>query len=203
MGSRTRTLSRYPHIDDFATHPTLNLISRASPEVLNSLVQNAFNSLHNNTEISNLHLHTQASDDSKSQNSRLNEIMFKWMDKDIENCHRLDRLSYDLNPITIVIFHMVISILYRDYNLLETYRCSNRQSGIWLAAETGTGSLGKIPGPEVLFRGPKVGNLPTDGNLGDESMAEKNKTLSIGGVDLVLPSNLLWFLPLLLYQILR
>ena len=96
------------------------------------------------------------------------------MDKAIENCHRLDRLSHDLNSITIVIFHMVISILYRDYNLLETYRCSNRQSGIPSAAETGTGSLGEIPGPEVLSPGPKIGNLPTDGNLGDESMAEKN-----------------------------
>ncbi len=157
MGSRT--LSRYPHIDDFATHPTLNLISRASPEVLNSPVRHAFDSLRDNTEISDLHLHTQASDDSKSQNSRLDEIMFKWMDKAIENCHRLGRLSYDLNPITTVIFHMVISILYRDYNLLETYRCSNRQSGIPSAAGTGTGSLGEIPGPEGLSPGPKVGQL--------------------------------------------
>ena len=47
-------------------------------------------------------------------------LMFKWIDKAIENCHWLDRLSCDLNPITLVIFHMVVSILYRDYNLLET-----------------------------------------------------------------------------------
>lgn len=128
--------------------------------------------MHDNTEISDLHLHIQASDDSKSQNSRLDEIMFGWMDKAIENCHRLDRLSYDLNPITIVIFHMVISLSFTE--ITKTYRCSNRQSGIQLAAETGTGSLGEIPGPEVLSPGPKVGILPTDENLGDESMAEKN-----------------------------
>ena len=147
-------LSRYPHIDDFATHPTLNLISRASPEVLNSLVPNASDSLRDDIEISDLHLHTQVSDDSKSQNSRLDEIMLKWVGKAIENCHRLDRLSYDPNSITIVIFHMVVSIHYRDYNLLETYRCSNRQSGILSAPETGTGSLEEIPRPEVLSSGP-------------------------------------------------
>ena len=65
VGMGSCTLSRYP----------MNLISRASPEVLNSLVRNAFDSLHDNTEISGLHLHTQASDDPKSQNSRLDEIM--------------------------------------------------------------------------------------------------------------------------------
>ncbi len=166
MGSRTS--SRYPHIDDFATHPTLNLISRASPEFLNSLVRNAFDSLRDSTEISDLHLHTQARDNSKSQSSRLDEIMFKWMNKAIENCHWLDRLSCDLNPITIVIFHMIVSILYRDYNLLGTYRCCNHQGGVSSAAEIGThtGPLGEVPGPEVLSPRPKVGNSPTDGNPG-------------------------------------
>ena len=144
------------------------------PEVLNLLVRNAFNSLRDNTEIFDLHLHTQASDDSKSQDSRLNEIMFKWMDRAIESYHRLDRLSYDLKPITVVIFHMVVSILYRDYNLLETYKCPNRQSGIPSAARIGTGSLEKVPRPEILSPGPKVGNLATDGNLGDRSIAKKN-----------------------------
>lgn len=118
--------------------------------------------------ISHLHLHTQASDDSKSQISRLDEIRFKWMDQAIENCHWLGRLSYDLNSITIVIFHTVVSIIYRAYDLLETERCSNRQSGIPSAAETLTGSLRKSPG--LRFSG----NLPTDGNLGDEFMAQKN-----------------------------
>ena len=96
------------------------------------------------------------------------------MDRAIENCHRLVRLNYDVNSIEIVVFQMVISILYRDYNLFETYRCCNRQSGIPSAAETGTGSFGEIPGPEVLSPGPEVGNLPTDGNLDDEPIAEEN-----------------------------
>lgn len=172
MGSRT--LSRYPHIDDFATHPTLNLISRASPEVLNSLVPNASDSLRDDIQISGLHLHTQASDDSKSQNSRLDEIMLKWVGKAIENCHRLDRLSYDPNSITIVIFHMVVSIHYRDYNLLETYRCSSRQSGILSAAETGTGFVRGNPQPWGSLLRTLNWQLAHGWEPGDESMAEKN-----------------------------
>lgn len=111
-------------------------------------------------EISDLHLHTQASDDSKSQDSRLDEIMFKWMDKAIEYCHWLDRLSYDLKPITTVIFHMVISILYRDYNLLDTYRCSNRQSSIPPAVRISTSSLGEVPGLRFSPQGPKLATCP-------------------------------------------
>ena len=99
--------------------------------------------------------------------------MFKWMDKANKYCHWPDLLSYDLKPIKTVIFHMVISILYRVYNLLDTYRCSNRQSGIPPAARIGTGSLGEVPRPEVLSPGPKVGNLPSKVNLSDESMADK------------------------------
>ncbi len=96
-------------------------------------------------------LHTQASDDSKSQNSWLDEIRFKWMDQAIENCHRLGRLIYILNSITLAVFHTVVSMLYRGYDLLETYRCSNRQMTIPSAAETGTGSLREVPGLEILW----------------------------------------------------
>lgn len=127
MGSRT--LSRYPHIDDFATHPTLNLISRASPEVLNSLLPNASDSLRDNIEISDLHLHTQASDDSKSQNSRLDEIMLKWVGKAIENCHRLDRLSYDPNSITN--FNISYSNLYTLQRLQSIGDLQVFQSSKW------------------------------------------------------------------------
>ncbi len=84
-----------------------------STEFLKSLGRNAFDPLRDNTETSDLHLHTQASHDSKSQGSRLHEIMFKWMKKAIKYCHWLDRLNYDLKPIISVIFHMVLSIRLR------------------------------------------------------------------------------------------
>ena len=44
-------------------NPTLNFLSRTSPKVLNSLVRNTLNSLRDNIEISDLHLHMETSDD--------------------------------------------------------------------------------------------------------------------------------------------
>ena len=98
-----------------------------------------------------------------------------WIDRAIENCYWLDGLSCDLNPTTIVIFHMVFSFLYRDYNPSETYRCLNRESSIPLASDTGAGPLGESPKSEVLSSGPEIATLPTDGDLGDESIVEKSK----------------------------
>ena len=74
------------------------------------------------------------------------------MNQAIEICYRLDRLNYDLNSITIAIFHTADSTLYRGHDLLETYRCSNRQRGIPSAAEIDPGSLREVPGPEVHWQ---------------------------------------------------
>lgn len=100
--------------------------------------------------------------------------MFKRMDRNIEYCDWLDALGCHLNSLTIVKFAMVFSVLCRDYDLLQTYKCTNHKRSIPSAAETGAGPSGESTGSEILSPGLKIGILPTDGNLGDESVAEKS-----------------------------
>lgn len=120
--------------------------------MLNRLVQHAFNTLCDNSEISALYS-IYIRDDSKIQDLQLGNLMFKWTDTLIWHCPRLPRENQDIIPVSMVTFYMLVSILYRGINLLDTYGRPCSESGTSLGIEV---TAGKTPATRYLGVGSRA-----------------------------------------------
>lgn len=109
-------------VQKFARHPELTIIATDSPRQLALLLKMAFNTLSNCRDLLSLNLSRWPKDDSYSQGKVLDNIMYEWVDS-VQKHHSSVK-------ILILIFYLVVSIIYRSNDLLDTWKTVDSQRSI-------------------------------------------------------------------------